>query len=107
MEYDWAENNVRELENEIERAVIFAENERPIGFKDLSEKIRYFAQQPEDSVDFMHDEKGKALNLQMFERKYIEYILRQSGGNKAKAAKIMGVPRTTLVSKMKKLGMTQ
>ncbi len=107
MKYDWAENNVRELENEIERAVIFAENDKPIGFKDLSEKIRYFARQPADSVDFMHDEKGKALNLQMFERKYIEYILRQSGGNKAKAAKIMGVPRTTLVSKMKKLGMVQ
>lgn len=107
MQYEWTENNVRELENEVERAVIFAERGKPIRLKDLSEKIRYFTQQPGNVADLMADEKGKSLNLHMFERKYIEYILRQAGGNKAKAAKIMGVPRTTLVSKMKKLGMTQ
>jgi Nif-specific regulatory protein len=105
--YDWAENNVRELENEIERAVIFAKSGKPIMLKDLSQKILNFAKQPENVAELLTDEKGKPLNLNMFERKYIEYILRQAGGNKARAAKIMGVPRTTLVSKMKRLGMTQ
>jgi transcriptional regulator with PAS, ATPase and Fis domain len=107
MSYDWAENNVRELENEIERAVIFAKSGKPIGLKDLSENARYFAKQPKSVAELLTDERGKSLSLLMFERKYIEYILNQAGGNKARAAKIMGVPRTTLVSKMKKLGMTQ
>ncbi len=106
MKYDWAENNVRELENEIERSVIFAKDGGTIRLISLSDKIRNFAQPPKDVTEFITDAHGQSLNHQEFEKKYIQHILTEAGGNKAKAAKIMGVPRTTLVSKMKKLGMT-
>jgi DNA-binding protein Fis len=52
-------------------------------------------------------DKGKSLTYDEFERKYILNILSQLAGNQTEAARIMGIPRTTLRGKMKKLGMTE
>jgi DNA-binding NtrC family response regulator len=49
-------------------------------------------------------DKGEPLTYEGFEKKYIRFVLSQVGGNKAKAARIMGVPRSTLRGKMRKLG---
>jgi len=103
--FDWSENNVRELENEIERAVIFAKEGSTIKVKDLSEKLQYAVRSPEEATDLLTDKMGNSLTLEEFEKKYIRYILAQVDGNKTKAAKIMGIPRTTLRGKMKKLGL--
>lgn len=106
-DYDWNENNVRELENEIERAIIFAKDGSRIRIKELSEKVRKFARPPKDISDLFTDKLGRSLDYQGYEKRYIKFILTQAGGNKAKAAKLMGIPRTTLVSKMKKLGLIE
>jgi sigma-54 specific flagellar transcriptional regulator A len=43
--------------------------------------------------------------LQDVEEEHISYVLKSTDGNKTEAAKILGLKRTTLVEKMKKLGM--
>lgn len=102
--YGWAENNVRELENEIEHAVIFAKDAESIGVNDLSMKIR---KTTDAAVVGFIDEDGEALNYHDFERKYLEYVLLQAKGNKALAAKMMGIPRSTLRGKLRKYNLGQ
>jgi Nif-specific regulatory protein len=105
MDYDWTENNVRELENEIERAVIFAKDGSAIRPKDLSEKLT--ARLPASrTVSGFFADKGRPLTYEEFETKYIRFVLSQAAGNKAKAAKIMGIPRSTLRGRMRKLGLS-
>jgi Nif-specific regulatory protein len=106
--YNWDKNNIRELENEIERTVIFVKDGAEIQLRDLSEKIRSRISVTKDvSEDLITDEEGQPLAYEQFERRYIRFILSQVGGNQNKAAKIMGIPRTTLRSKMKKLGLSK
>ncbi len=102
-DYDWAENNVRELENEIERAVIFGKDGSTIRVKNLSEKVRGAVETAGEAVDLLSSEKGRLLTHDELEKKYIRLILSQTGGNKAKAAQLMGIPRSTLRGKMRKL----
>jgi transcriptional regulator with PAS, ATPase and Fis domain len=105
--YNWEENNVRELENEIERVVIYAKEGSTIKLSDLSEKVRKGIPTAGKDKAIVLDEKGKPLSYDELERKYIINILSQVAGNQTEAAKIMGIPRTTLRGKMKKLGMTK
>jgi transcriptional regulator with GAF, ATPase, and Fis domain len=103
MDYDWVENNVRELENEIEHAIIFAEDNDMIRFADLSEKLRGVATIADQTPDLLASKDGRPLTLEDFERKYIDYILAQAKGNKTEAARLMGIPRSTLMGKLRKL----
>jgi Nif-specific regulatory protein len=105
--YNWEENNVRELENEIERLVIYAKEGSTIKLSDLSEKVRKGVPTAGKDKAIVLDENGKPLSYDELERKYINNILSQVAGNQTEAAKIMGIPRTTLRGKMKKLGMTK
>jgi Nif-specific regulatory protein len=105
--YDWAENNVRELENEIERAVIYAKTGSTIQLNDLSEKVRGALPTAIYSASGAMEAKGKPLTYDELEKEYINRILSQVAGNQTEAAKIMRIPRTTLRGKMKKLGMTK
>ena len=100
--YEWTENNVRELENEIERAVIFARKGSRITLKDLSEKLRTPVPVVTPANVFT-DQQGRPLSYEELEREYIRRVLSRVGGNKAEAARIMGIPRSTLRGKMKKL----
>lgn len=85
--YPWP-GNVRELENAIERAVAFAE----------SETIR-----PDDLPGFLYEARGnivevgvaQALTLRELQELYIARILQETGADRDKAARILGVhPRT-------------
>ena len=106
-DYDWSQNNVRELENEIEHAVIFAKKDDEIGLQDLSDKIKEIASVHMAEPGLHTDTEGNPLKYEEFEKKYIQYVLYQAKGNKAKAAKIMGIPRSTLRGKLRKFGMGQ
>ncbi|MBN2619511.1 sigma-54-dependent Fis family transcriptional regulator [candidate division WOR-3 bacterium] len=99
--FDWTGNNVRELENEIERAVIFAPDRKTILLDDLSEKIR----EDTGAGEFVTDSRGAVPTYENFEKQYIKSVLARVKGNKAEAARLMGIPRSTLRSKMRKLGM--
>ncbi len=87
--------NVRELENTIERLVIFAKGEI-IGPEDLT--LAGF-KKPETS--FLEGD----LPLEEVERRYIIHVLERCGGNKSKAAKVLGIDRKTLREKLKRWGL--
>lgn len=100
IDYDWNENNVRELENEIEHAVIFLSDNSIVKLDDLSQKVQSspsgLHRAPQSMGTMTYDE---------FEQKYIQSVLTGAGGNKTRAAKVMGIPRSTLMGKMRRLGM--
>jgi len=95
MDYDWP-GNIRELENVIERAAILCRNSI-IEPHDLS-----LPNTPMSLPSGSHtDEKiGTALPLKEIERMHIEGVLRSFRGNKAEAAKILGISLKTLYTKI-------
>lgn len=92
--YRWP-GNVRELENVIERAVILAGSKR-IGPSHLP--FLALAEAPGPSA------RGE-LNLEKLERESILRALSQTGNNKSEAARLLGITRRALYSRMEKLGL--
>ena len=88
--------NVRELGNIIERAVALGDD-RVIGLRDLPSDLRELS---------MSSVEGRAWpSLEQRERDYIQKVLSLTDGHKSRAAEILGIPRTTLWRKMKRLGL--
>lgn len=125
LNYPWP-GNVRELENTIQKAVLFAENNivrinfdeldslQNLEFRELSEyKIslaeeRAHKESNIQSADFSGTESEELVTLEEMERRYIQQVLDHCGGKlsgKGGAAEVLGLKRTTLISKMNKLGM--
>ncbi len=87
-QYPWP-GNVRELEHTIERAVIFSVH--PIILvEDLPSKILDATGRQE----VLYSEK--LLSLKEVEKRHALKVLQETGGNKKKAAEILGIDRTTL-----------
>jgi DNA-binding NtrC family response regulator len=95
MEYDWP-GNVRELENVIERAAILC-RAGAIEPQDLSLPHGPMALPSGSRAD---NKIGTALPLKEIERFHIEGVLRSFRGNKAEAAKILGISLKTLYTKI-------
>lgn len=93
--YSW-QGNIRELENTIERAVALARG-AILTIEDLPERIRSAAGQ---TSAILAAAKSKRLTLDELEREYILEILIESGGNKSRAAEILGLDRKTLYRKL-------
>ena len=92
--YSWP-GNVRELENCIERAVIVAAG-RQISEEDLPEAIRAHAAPGHVS----HFELSLPMTMEEIERAAINQVLALTAGDKAKAARILGIGRKTLYRKL-------
>jgi len=90
--HDWR-GNVRELSNALERAVIFAAGEQ-ITAADLPDPVR--AAVPRDPEYQVNLREATA----EFERAHIMRIIEQCGGNKRKAAKLLGLGVTSLYRKL-------
>lgn len=96
-EYDWP-GNVRELRNAIERAVVMGD-----GVEILPEDLPI---QP-----FRKGSAGLEAGLTLkeaeerFKREFVVMTLRQTKGNRSKAAKIMGIQRTYLSRLVSKYGL--
>jgi two-component system response regulator AtoC len=102
--YKWP-GNVRELENAVERTVALTEGDQ-ITLSDLPSNItKAYSEQEEfpSRVTSRGVDLGKALTD--IERKMIGDALALSGGVKARAAVLLNLNRTTLVEKMRRLGM--
>ncbi|HOC38556.1 MAG TPA: sigma-54 dependent transcriptional regulator [Thermodesulfobacteriota bacterium] len=89
MDYEWP-GNVRELENCIERAVTLGRHEI-IKPEDLPSHL---ANAAHESVQV--PELPENLTLKELEIEYIRKILTKTGGNKVKAAAILGINRRTI-----------
>ena len=97
MKYSWP-GNVRELKNIVERAVLTSPDDKLVLCDLLSRK---------GSNNIL---PGNSKTLQQIEKEYILNILNSTNwkiGGKGGAAEILGVKRTTLYEKMKKLGISK
>ena len=93
--YAWP-GNIRQLENVLERTVMLAKNEE-ISIEDLPEEIR---RSTKKTGAARSESLGLDPNLETMEKAYIYYTLHQTGWNKSKAAKILGIDLSTLYRKI-------
>ncbi len=93
IEYDWP-GNVRELENALERAVAMTEG-GTIGRDVLPKQV--IERQP---VPLISERLAANPALEVIERAYIEWVLRSEGGNKTRAAEVLGIDPSTLYRKL-------
>jgi DNA-binding NtrC family response regulator len=90
--YDWP-GNVRELENAVERAVALGSG--PIlHVGDLPSNLQYGTAERAPQND-------ELLSLEQLERRAILRALREVGGDKLAAARLLGIGKTTLYRKLK------
>ena len=97
--------NVRQLENAMERAVALSGGRSQVEVADLPPDIQrasegepflYGLALPDDGIDF-------EMFIARIEREVIRKALERTGGNKAAAAQVLNLKRTTLVEKLKRL----
>jgi len=90
MHHEWP-GNVRELENAVERALVVGRGPeiRPADF----------------SFQFRADEPKGGQTLDEVERAHIERILRETQHNLSRAARVLGIDRTTLYNKLRRYGL--
>jgi DNA-binding NtrC family response regulator len=102
--YDWP-GNVRELENMIERLVIMCEGE-VIDAELLPPGMVATTRASQSHVPATLSEGGVNLNaiVRELEGRMINEALRQTGGNKQAAARLLGLKRTTFSAKLRRCG---
>jgi len=99
MAYNWP-GNVRELENCMEHAVALARFDQ-ITVEDLPEKIR--AYRAERFVVAAND-PTEIVTMDELEKRYVLRVLSLVGGNKSRAAQVLGFDRRTLYRKLERYG---
>jgi DNA-binding NtrC family response regulator len=87
--------NARELENVIERALALTDKAE-IGPEDLPFGAVAAVEEADPSGVLLRSAAEQRITLRELEERYIEQILRLTGGNKVQAAKILGIDRKTL-----------
>ncbi len=95
--YHWP-GNVRELENVIERSLIMA-GDRPISLEDLPPYLR-----DEKKPPTLFEIPDEGINLEEVEKKLIQRAIEKAGGNKSRAARLLGITRRKLYSMMERFG---
>jgi DNA-binding NtrC family response regulator len=93
--------NVRELRNAIEHALVTV-SAGTIQLDDLPIEVR----SPREARTTIPEAARRPAAAGATPREQIEDALRQSGGNRAEAARILGIGRVTLWKRMRRLGMT-
>ncbi len=93
-DYDWP-GNVRELQNAIERAVVLAKS------RTIEAEAFGFINQAGQPAN-----EGSR-SLRQVEKEHIAKVLAECGGNISRAARVLGLHRSTLHRKLKTLGLRQ
>jgi transcriptional regulator with PAS, ATPase and Fis domain len=93
--------NVRELENAVQRAVALAEDD-VIHPEDLPPRMRE-VEKPQIEGPAGSTEIPDGLTLEDVESMYIRRTVEKTGGNLSRAAKSLGISRSTLWRKLKKI----
>ena len=103
-QYRWP-GNVRELENAIERAVSLSHGPL-LTPDDLPEVIRQSAAPESDARLSQSDPLDEVyLTLEEVEKRHLIRVLKETKGNKVKAAKILGIDRRTLYRMAERFGL--
>jgi len=96
-EHEWP-GNVRELRNRLQRAVGRSPDISQISAQAIFPE-QVLLDQPTDRITSLAEARERA------ERRHIEQAITQTKGEIAKAAALLGISRTTLWEKMRKLGL--
>jgi DNA-binding NtrC family response regulator len=96
--YDWP-GNVRELRNVVERAVVLADGSPLLEPEDFT-----FDMAKSPAVAVAHSRADSIFEqIAAVEAEKIKDALRRAGGSRARAARLLGIARTTLNDKLKRL----
>ncbi|AMJ68345.1 sigma-54-dependent transcriptional regulator [Hymenobacter sp. PAMC 26628] len=98
--YPWP-GNVRELKNVLERAAILVPTDEPLDVEDLPIEVQVAAL-PHGPANADSDDPR---TLRNFERQHVQRILLECNGNKAEAARVLGIAHTTLYRKIQEFGL--
>jgi len=93
MVYEWP-GNVRELENALEHAVVLSRG-NVIEAGALPERITKRRKEP-----LVAERSYRNPTLEVIERAYIMWVLQAEGGNKTRAAEVLGIDPSTLYRKL-------
>jgi two-component system response regulator HydG len=93
MVYEWP-GNVRELENALEHAVVLTRGNLIEGAA-LPERITKRRKEP-----LVAERSYRNPTLEVIERAYIMWVLQAEGGNKTRAAEVLGIDPSTLYRKL-------
>ncbi len=97
IQHDWP-GNVRELENALERATVVSGG-REITPASLPERVREAPPQRLGSEDLTQNP-----TMEVVERAYMLWVLQAEGGNKKRAAELLGIDPSTLYRKLSRYG---
>ncbi|NKI98219.1 DNA-binding NtrC family response regulator [Novosphingobium sp. SG707] len=109
--YGWP-GNIRELENVIERGVIMARDGEPLrlhhifGGGEALGPLPFRVRAGGRVENGQAAQEGDDLDLARSERRMIEQALARSGGNKARAARLLGITRAQLYYRLEQMGST-
>ncbi len=102
LNYQWP-GNVRELKNIIERAMILSN-----GHEILPDHLPIELRKGQMAAVGDHaSDRTEDLALEAVERKHIRDVLMMMDGNKSKAARMLGISRSTLREKLKKYSLAE
>ncbi len=87
--------NGRELENAVERILALSERD-PIDLEDLHLPGDDLVKPERRDDDFLDRAAAKGVSLAELEERYIERVMAHTGGNKVRAARMLGIDRKTL-----------
>ena len=92
--YSWP-GNIRELENVIGNAAMMTQG-TTIDVDDLPQLLK-------DTANLASDAEEDLLTLQELQNRHLVRVLERVGGNKARAAEILGISRTTIYEMLAKI----
>jgi len=103
--YPWP-GNTRELENEVKRLVASVRG-KSINEDHLDVLIRSLRKNNQADPEAVVSTRSLPVAVEQLEHRLIEEALRECGGNKQKAAQLLGLSRQGLIKKLKRLAINQ
>ena len=88
IELPWP-GNIRELKNTIERLLLLGRGKR-IDLRDIAQVV------PEPLPESLASLASEIVPLRVITRRYVEWVLAQTGGNKVRTAQLLGIDASTI-----------